>query len=64
MAGAAIATERLLLASPHADHAQAMHDFVTRIPDHRKALEGFVQQGNQGLYAALDTQLDRLAAGL
>jgi len=38
--------------------------FIERIPDCARALEGFVQNGNEDLYAALDAQLDRVAAGV
>ena len=46
------------------ENPSEVHDFVARIPQHAKALEGFFQEGNQGLYEALDVQLDRVAAGL
>jgi uncharacterized protein (TIGR00661 family) len=38
--------------------------FLERLPDCRRALASYRQDGNEELFAALDTHLDRAAAGL
>ncbi|MBX7190777.1 MAG: teichoic acid biosynthesis protein [Sandaracinaceae bacterium] len=38
--------------------------FIEKVPDCARALEGFVQDGNNDLYKELDAQLDRAAAGV
>lgn len=41
-----------------------VHDFLDAVPACEDALEGYEQDGNKNLLAALDEQLDRAAAGI
>ncbi len=44
--------------------ANAVHEFLAAVPRCEAALAGVTQNGNEELFAALDEQLDRAAAGL
>lgn len=44
--------------------ATAVHEFLEAVPQCEAALAGVTQDGNNGLFAALDEHLDRAAAGL
>ncbi len=50
--------------APDLDDPAAIHAFLDAIPDHRRALEGYAQDGNRDLLEAVDLHLDRAAAGL
>jgi uncharacterized protein (TIGR00661 family) len=50
--------------APDLDDAAPIHAFLEAIPRCRAALEGYHQDGNKNLLAAVDEQLDRAAAGV
>jgi uncharacterized protein (TIGR00661 family) len=56
--------EGLGMAAPSASDAKLIGEFLERIPDFRRALASYQQDGNNALFAALDAHLDRAAAGL
>ncbi len=48
--------------APSLDDPRAIHDFVEGLDAHEKALSAYQQNGNQSVFAAVDEQLDRMAA--
>lgn len=50
--------------APHLDDARTIHEFLAAIPGCREKLEGYAQDGNRDLLAAVDEHLDRAAAGV
>ncbi len=46
------------------DDPQTVWDFVKAIPECRRALEGYSQNGNEDLFQTVDELLDRAAAGV
>jgi hypothetical protein len=46
------------------ENASVIHRFIDAIPECKKKLASYEQDGNNDLLGAVDTHLDRAAAGL
>jgi hypothetical protein len=48
--------------APSLEHPRTIHAFVGGLEAHEQALQSYRQDGNRAVFAAVDEQLDRMAA--
>jgi len=62
--GRYLAREGFGATAPTLDDPAVVHGFVDRLDEYSSKLAGYVQKGNEELYAAMDEVLDKAEAGV